>query len=128
LSIRQQFSFQLQDDYLDAFGDPKTFGKQVGGDIIENKKTFLYITALQKSKKEEAQLLEALFSTTPNNPTDKIETVKEQFIKSGAAKATQEEILKYTQKAFESLEKVNVSENKKQLLRDFGTDLMKRTV
>ena len=121
-------AFQLQDDYLDAFGDPKTFGKQVGGDIIENKKTFLYITALQKSKKEEAQLLEALFSTTPNNPTDKIETVKEQFIKSGAAKATQEEILKYTQKAFESLEKVNVSENKKQLLRDFGTDLMKRTV
>ena len=121
-------AFQLQDDYLDAFGDPKTFGKQVGGDIIENKKTFLYITALQKSKKEEAQLLEALFSTTPNNPTDKIETVKEQFIKSGAAKAAQEEILKYTQKAFESLEKVNVSENKKQLLRDFGTDLMKRTV
>ena len=121
-------AFQLQDDYLDAFGDPKTFGKQVGGDIIENKKTFLYITALQKSKKEEAQLLEALFSTTPNNPTDKVETVKEQFIKSGAAKATQEEILKYTQKAFESLEKVNVSENKKQLLRDFGTDLMKRTV
>jgi len=111
-----------------VLGDPKTFGKQVGGDIIENKKTFLYITALQKSKKEEAQLLEALFSTTPNNPTDKIETVKEQFIKSGAAKATQEEILKYTQKAFESLEKVNVSENKKQLLRDFGTDLMKRTV
>ena len=121
-------AFQLQDDYLDAFGDPKTFGKQVGGDIIENKKTFLYITALQKSKKEEAQLLEALFSTTPNNPIDKIETVKEQFIKSGAAKATQEEILKYTQKAFESLEKVNISENKKQLLRDFGTDLMKRTV
>ena len=41
-------AFQLQDDYLDAFGDPKTFGKQVGGDIIENKKTFLYLTALEK--------------------------------------------------------------------------------
>ena len=121
-------AFQLQDDYLDAFGNPETFGKQVGGDIIENKKTFLYITALQKSEKEEAQLLETLFSTTPDDPADKIETVKAQFVKSGAAKATQEEILKYTQKAFESLDEVEISEDKKQLLRDFGMDLMERTV
>ena len=121
-------AFQLQDDYLDAFGDPETFGKQVGGDIIENKKTFLYITTLQNSTNENAQLLETLFSTTPDNPTDKIETVKAQFIKSGAAKATQEEILKYTQKAFKSLDEVAISEDKKQLLRDFGLDLMKRTV
>ena len=43
-------AFQLQDDYLDAFGDPKTFGKQVGGDIIENKKTYLYLKALEFSR------------------------------------------------------------------------------
>ena len=48
-------AFQLQDDYLDAFGNPLTFGKQVGGDIIANKKTFLYLTALQKSTPSEAQ-------------------------------------------------------------------------
>ena len=121
-------AFQLQDDYLDAFGDPETFGKQVGGDIIENKKTFLYLTALQKSQKDEARQLEHLFSITPNNPAEKIETVKQQFIESGAAKATQEEMEKYTQRAFKSLESVAISEEKKQLLRDFGNNLMKRTV
>ena len=53
-------AFQLQDDYLDAFGDPLTFGKQVGGDIIENKKTFLYLTALQKLDKSETLQLQHL--------------------------------------------------------------------
>lgn len=121
-------AFQLQDDYLDAFGDPETFGKQVGGDIIENKKTFLYLTALQKSSKDEAQQLEHLFSITPIDPSEKIETVKEQFVNSGAAKATKAEMEKYTQRAFQSLETVKISEDKKELLRDFGNSLMKRTV
>lgn len=121
-------AFQLQDDYLDAFGNPETFGKQVGGDIIENKKTFLYLTALKQSAKDEAQQLEHLFSIAPKDPSEKIETVKEQFIASGAAKATQEEMVKYTQLAFTALENLKVSEAKKQLLRDFGLDLMQRTV
>ncbi|WP_299768611.1 polyprenyl synthetase family protein [uncultured Dokdonia sp.] len=121
-------AFQLQDDYLDAFGDPETFGKQVGGDIIENKKTFLYLTALQKSEKDEAKQLEHLFSITPVDPTEKIETVKQQFIDSGAAAATKAEMEKYTQQAFESLETVKISEDKKELLRAFGNNLMKRTV
>ena len=121
-------AFQLQDDYLDAFGDPETFGKQVGGDIIENKKTFLYLTALQKSAKDEAQQLEHLFSIAPSDPSEKIETVKEQFIESGAAQATQDEMKKYTEQAFQSLESIQISEDKKQLLRDFGLGLMKRTV
>ncbi len=121
-------AFQLQDDYLDAFGDPETFGKQVGGDIIENKKTFLYLTALQKSEKDEAQQLEHLFSIAPQDPSEKITTVKEQFEASGAARATQEEMSKYTQKAFESLENVKISEDKKEVLRDLGRNLMMRTV
>lgn len=121
-------AFQLQDDYLDAFGDPETFGKQVGGDIIENKKTFLYLTALQQSAKDEAMQLAHLFSITPVDPSEKIETVKQQFIDSGAAKATQEEMKTFTQRAFQSLERVAISEDKKQLLRDFGMNLMKRTM
>ena len=121
-------AFQLQDDYLDAFGDPETFGKQVGGDIIENKKTFLYLTALQKLEKDESQQLKHLFSIAPKDPTEKIATVKEQFIASGAAKATQEEMAKYTEQAFKSLENLEISEEKKQMLREFGLGLMKRTV
>jgi geranylgeranyl diphosphate synthase type II len=121
-------AFQLQDDYLDAFGDPETFGKQVGGDIIENKKTFLYLIALQNSAKDEAQQLEHLFSIAPRDPSEKIETVKQQFVDSGSAQATKEEIEKYTQQAFKSLERIDISEYKKEMLRQFGLSLMKRTV
>lgn len=120
-------AFQLQDDYLDAFGNPETFGKQVGGDIIENKKTFLYLTALANSTKDDAQQLEHFFTIAPADPTDKIETVKQQFIDSGAAKATEQEIERYTQKAFTALDNIPISEDKKELLRSFGRALMKRT-
>ena len=120
-------AFQLQDDYLDVFGDPESFGKQVGGDIIENKKTFLYLTALANSDKDDAQQLEHFFSISPNNPAEKIETVKQQFLDSGAAKATEKEIAIYTQQAFTALDRVQISEDKKELLRQFGKGLMKRT-
>ena len=119
-------AFQLQDDYLDAFGDPETFGKQVGGDIIENKKTFLYLTAVMNSDKDDAQQLEHLFSVSPVDPSEKIETVKQQFIDSGAAQATQEEIARYTDKAFKALDTLKVSEDRKDILRNFGRALMQR--
>ena len=110
-------AFQLQDDYLDAFGDPKTFGKQVGGDIIENKKTYLYINALKLSNAEERLQLQHLFSITPDQPEDKIEIVKQRFIDSGATQATKEAIQNYTQKAFGVLDSLNISEDKKLLLK-----------
>ncbi|MDX1463537.1 MAG: polyprenyl synthetase family protein [Marinirhabdus sp.] len=121
-------AFQLQDDYLDAFGNPETFGKQVGGDIIANKKTFLYLTALENSSPREAADLEHLFNIIPKDPSDKIHTVKELFLASGAAEATTVEIEKYTQKANAVLEDIQLSEDKKQQLRKFGAWLMKRTV
>jgi geranylgeranyl diphosphate synthase type II len=121
-------AFQLQDDYLDAFGDPETFGKQVGGDIIENKKTYLYLKAVAFSKKEEAEQLMHLFSIHPNDNTEKISSVKDIFNISGASKVTQEAIQEYTFKAFETLEKMNISEDKKTMLRTFGEDLMGRNV
>lgn len=121
-------AFQLQDDYLDAFGDPKTFGKQVGGDIIENKKTFLYLKSLEASNAEEAQQLEYLYSITPADNTEKIETVKGIFVQSGAATATQQEIENYTNSAFEVLERMDINTEHKQTLQEFGNMLMKRNV
>lgn len=121
-------AFQLQDDYLDAFGDPETFGKQVGGDIIENKKTFLYLTALQNSDPGEARQLEDLYSILPMDSTGKVEAVKYIFEKSGAAQLTREEIRNYTNKAFETLDKMELTENKKAILKNFGESLMNRKV
>lgn len=121
-------AFQLQDDYLDAFGDPKTFGKQVGGDIIENKKTFLYLKAIEFSPKENKLELQHLFSISPNDFSDKIKTAKQIFISSGAAEATQSEIKNYTDKAFIVLEKLSVDTNKKIILKQFGEQLMNRNM
>jgi len=121
-------AFQLQDDYLDAFGDPKTFGKQVGGDIIENKKTYLYIKALEFSEEKDQKTLANLFASHPENPSQKVETVKQLFISSGSAEATKVAIKNYTEEAFSVLDNLNVSEEKKELLKDFGEALMNRSV
>ena len=121
-------AFQLQDDYLDAFGDPKTFGKQVGGDIIENKKTFLYLKALEFAPKEDKEGLMHLYSIQPEDSNTKVDTVKTIFEESGAVEAARKEIESYTQKAFATLESLNIPEKNKELLRAFGNKLMQRTV
>ena len=121
-------AFQLQDDYLDAFGDPETFGKQVGGDIIENKKTYLYLKAMEFSNTDEKEQLMHLFSIQPNDNSDKIESVKTIFNQTKASEATHKAIQEYTFKAFETLEKMNISKDKKGMLRAFGENLMNRNV
>lgn len=121
-------AFQLQDDYLDAFGDPETFGKQVGGDIIENKKTFLYLKTLEFSSEEDRLQLEHLFGVNPSDASEKIETVKHLFRTSGSAEATQKEIKNYTNKAFSVLETLSISDDKKGMLKQFGAELMNREV
>jgi len=121
-------AFQLQDDYLDAFGNPETFGKQVGGDIIENKKTYLYLKALEFSSEKDKLHLKQLFSSETNNSSEKIQVTKQIFSASGSAEATQKAISFYTTKAFEILKMINISEPKKQILESFGTQLMSRDV
>jgi geranylgeranyl diphosphate synthase type II len=121
-------AFQLQDDYLDAFGDPETFGKQVGGDIIENKKTYLYLKTIEFASAEEKEQLLHLFSIHPTDNTDKIFSVKQLFHTTGASKATQQAIEEYTLKAFQTLDKIAISDDKKAILRVFGENLMQRNV
>ncbi len=121
-------AFQLQDDYLDAFGDPKTFGKQVGGDIIENKKTYLYLKALEFAKATEKSYLLKLFNEKPIDNLYKIDQVKLLYLTTGSAEATQKEIKSYTTKAFSILDALNISQDKKELLKAFGNQLMNRTI
>ena len=121
-------AFQLQDDYLDAFGNPETFGKQVGGDIIENKKTYLYLKAVEFASADQNEQLMHLYSIQPQDNSDKIISVKEIFNQTGASATTQKAIEDYTMKAFSTLEKLNIDSDKKAMLRAFGENLMGRKV
>jgi len=121
-------AFQLQDDYLDAFGDPETFGKQAGGDIIENKKTYLYLKAMEFASANEKEQLMHLFSIHPNDNTDKINSVKEIFNQTGASSATQKAIESYTFEALKTLEEINITTDKKVILKAFAEKLMSRNV
>lgn len=121
-------AFQLQDDYLDAFGNPETFGKQLGGDIIENKKTYLYLKALEFSDDATKTSISKWFSSQPENPTEKVAKVKQLFIDSGAEQATKDAVKEYTEKAFAVLETLNITADKKKVLYEFGTWLMNRHV
>ena len=119
-------AFQLQDDYLDAFGDPETFGKQVGGDIIENKKTYLFLKAMEFANIEQREQLRHLFSVQPSENSDKIESVKQIFLTTGAAVATQKAIQDFTLLAFQTLEQISIGQDKKKILQSFGENLMGR--
>lgn len=120
-------AFQLQDDYLDAFGNPQKFGKQVGGDIIANKKTYLYLKAIELADTSQKATLLEHFGHQPDDPTDKIKTVLHIFKSTGAARATQQEIERYTLKANKLLSTLKISEENKKRLEDFGSWLMNRS-
>lgn len=119
-------AFQIQDDYLDCFGNPETFGKQVGGDIIENKKTFLYIHALELLSEEDKQQLLHLYSLQPENSQPKIEAVKHYFIQSGAAQKALDAVQSYSDQAFAILDSIAVDESAKAPIRALAKQLMHR--
>jgi geranylgeranyl diphosphate synthase type II len=121
-------AFQLQDDYLDAFGDPKEFGKQIGGDIIENKKTYLYIKSLELGNDDITRELRDLYSIQPKQADKKVKRVKEIFEHCGASNETKNAIAFYTEKAFDKLRSLNIPEEKKIVLQEFGEALMGRKV
>ncbi len=121
-------AFQLQDDYLDAFAEGEGFGKQVGGDIIENKKTYLYLKAREMAGPADKQELMDLYSLDPRDTAAKVKVVKAIFKKSGADKATKEAIEAFTLKAFEELDALNDFPEAKKTFMTFGKQLMSRKV
>lgn len=121
-------AFQLQDDFLDAFGDPKTFGKQLGGDIIENKKTYLYLYASTKLKGAEKESLEAHYRSQPKDTLKKIEAVKTLFEKADAIKAIKNEMGTYLDGAFEALNAMNLADNHKKRFSELAHYLVQREI
>ncbi len=121
-------AFQIQDDLLDVYGDPKTFGKQVGGDIIENKKTFLYLKALELAQENDRSQLIHLFSIQPTDPDSKIESVKQIYDQYDIKSVASKHISDYTNSALQALNELYIGENKKVKLKNFTSELMHRQV
>jgi geranylgeranyl diphosphate synthase, type II len=116
-------AFQVQDDWLDAFGDPSTFGKLKGGDIVANKKTFLLVKALESASPEKAEdLKELLLYRGP----DKVERVTSIYEVSGVGRAAQEAKIFYMERAYASLERISVPAERKNDLRELAAYLLER--
>jgi len=116
-------AFQVQDDYLDAFGDAALFGKEPGGDIKQNKKTFLLIHALEVANKDQKIALETLFKSNEN---DKVEKVLEIFKACGVDTWAESIKAKYLKEAFEHLEAIAVTSDRKKPLIELANYLMNR--
>lgn len=120
-------AFQLQDDILDVYGDPHTFGKAIGGDILSAKKTYMLLTALQTTDNETRTRLVALLNNKTIADQDKISQVTYIYTKSGVRQICEEVMRNYTTLALTELEKVSVSAEKKQILIHLADKLLART-
>lgn len=117
-------AFQLQDDYLDCFGDPEKFGKQIGGDIISNKKTFMMLKALELDNSGE---LNKWIEKESFNSSEKVVAVKALYKTLKVDELASELMEEYYSKGLESLAAISINDEKKIILKSFAAQLMKRS-
>ena len=120
---RLGIAFQLQDDILDVYGDPDKFGKQVGGDIMANKKTFLLIKAIELAQGEQAT---ELTKWTASDKEGKVEAITSLYNSLNIRHYAEQAMHTYADEAFAALENINIPNERKQYLRDFADGLMVR--
>lgn len=121
-------AFQLQDDILDTFGDPEVFGKKIGGDIVQNKKTFLILKALETAAGKDKDRLIELMNTPTTEEEEKIREVTNLLNVLNIPALAETEKNKYKKMAFDSLEKVNASDPVKKLLKELAELIVGRDV
>ena len=121
-------AFQLKDDLLDVYADQSKFGKQVGGDILSNKKTFLLLSALERANPAQLAELKHWLQFTPANPAEKVQAVTEIYNQLGVRQLTADKMTHYFSLALNQLSEVQANETKKAQLRQFAEDLMLREV
>jgi geranylgeranyl diphosphate synthase type II len=119
-------AFQLQDDILDVYGNPEKFGKQVGGDIISNKKTFLLIKALELADEVQTAELNKWLTTQQDDQKEKVTAVTALYNQLQVRQYAEEAMQNYADKAFSALDAINLHDEHKQYLRDFADGLMVR--
>lgn len=128
LGINIGLGFQLKDDVLDVYGDPVKFGKQVGGDIISNKKTYMLIEALSSATGETKTQLEHWLSLKDFDPAEKVNAVRGIYDQLGIRQLAEAKINEYFEKAFDLLDSLKVEAERKAELRAFANILIDREV
>ena len=119
-------AFQLQDDLLDVYGDPKVFGKAVGGDITCNKKTYMLINAFQRANDNQRAELERWVTAKDFDRNEKVAAVTDIYNQIGIRQICEEKINYYFEESKKYLAKVNVTDERKQILRQYTAEMMKR--
>ena len=119
-------AFQLQDDLLDVYGDPKVFGKAIGGDITSNKKTYMLINAYNRANDEQRKELEHWIGAKEFNRQEKVAAVTRLYDAIGIRQLCEDKINYYFQQASQTLSEVNVTDERKAQLRQYMDELLHR--
>ena len=126
--VKMGLAFQLQDDWLDVYGDPKVFGKNIGGDILCNKKTYMLITALEQADTRQREELTRWLNAGDDVPAEKIAAVTALYNEIGVGKRCEEKVEAYYSEGLTILESIALPEERKQVLKEFACSLMNRKV
>lgn len=126
--VQVGLAFQLQDDYLDVYGDPAVFGKKIGGDILCNKKTYMLINALLLADDRQRAELKRWIDAREYEPQEKIQAVTALYDQIGIRELCDKKITVYFEKAGECLNALEVDDCRKQMLREFIGSLIHRNV
>ncbi|MGL5937461.1 MAG: polyprenyl synthetase family protein [Phocaeicola sp.] len=126
--LQMGLGFQLQDDYLDVYGNPDLFGKNIGGDILSNKKTFMLITALARCNEQQRQELMGWITAKEFDPQEKIAAVTALYNELDVQSICKSEIQSYYNRGFALLDSIDVPELKKRELHQFVSHLIDRDV
>lgn len=119
-------AFQLQDDWLDVYGDPATFGKEIGGDIMNNKKTFMLINAMNRATGSDREELTHWLAAENPAREEKVAAVTAIYTRLGISELATEAMNRYNDRALQVLDSINISEEARQQFRDFANMLMHR--
>ena len=125
-AVELGLAFQLQDDWLDVYGDPARFGKKIGGDILNNKKTYMLINARQRVEGKDAEELSRWLGAAEYDPSEKIAAVTALYDRVGAGDLCLRQVDEYSRRAIEALRQIGVDEAAKQPLYDLANSLIKR--
>ena len=126
--VKMGLAFQLQDDWLDVYGDSDVFGKNIGGDILCNKKTYMLITALERANEVQREALESWLNAVDYVPAEKIAAVTTLYNEIGVGRCCEEKVETYYSEGLAVLESIALPEERKEILKTFACSLMNRQV